>query len=549
MEASIITYLAKAAVSTAFFWLLHMVFLRKDKFLHIRRIHFFFALLFSLAFPFISIEIPVNETAMPVYWLGQFDDTIVIPPSDEKVTYYGPQSVILIAGAIIAVMLAMVFLIRFLSIIKLRQESNTVEMNGSKVVMLKDKEFRAFSFFKWIFIPIGYKGEDLQEIITHEQVHINQLHTIDVVVFELFCIVFWWNPFAWLLKREMKINLEYLADEGVIKQGFDTQSYQYILLQCSNKNTHISIVNNFNVSQLKKRIAMMNKKKTSIILSAKYLLALPVATLLILGNIVQASPELIDKTIINSHISSILQYTEITDDDKPYLIVEQMPAYPGGENEMYKFIQNNLKYPANAKKISLQDRVIVRFIVSKDGSITKAKVLRGISSELDAEVLRVVNAMPKWTPGKEKGKIVPVYYTLPIVFKITGNHVDIISRIEKSETDEEKPFITVEELPSYPGGESEMMKFIRDNLTYPESAQKAGIQGRITLRFVVRADGTITDAKVLRGIFDDCDEEVLKMISLMPKWKPGKQNGKAVPVYFTLPIVFSMEKNPDNSSK
>ncbi|MFT3992881.1 MAG: TonB family protein [Dysgonomonas sp.] len=107
---------------------------------------------------------------------------------------------------------------------------------------------------------------------------------------------------------------------------------------------------------------------------------------------------------------------------------------------------------------------------------------------------------------------------------------------------QEKPFVTVEQMPSFPGGESEMHKFINDNLKYPVVAQETGIQGRVTIRFVVTKTGAISDVTVIRGIDPSCDKEAVRVVKAMPNWIPGKQNGLNVPVYFTLPIVFRLRQ-------
>lgn len=106
---------------------------------------------------------------------------------------------------------------------------------------------------------------------------------------------------------------------------------------------------------------------------------------------------------------------------------------------------------------------------------------------------------------------------------------------------EEKPFVTVEQMPTFPGGEIEMQKFIRDNLRYPVVAQESGIQGRVTLRFVVSKTGAIENVTVVRGIDPSCDKEAVRVVKSMPKWIPGKQNGLNVPVYFNLPIQFRLQ--------
>ena len=106
--------------------------------------------------------------------------------------------------------------------------------------------------------------------------------------------------------------------------------------------------------------------------------------------------------------------------------------------------------------------------------------------------------------------------------------------------EDERPYDAVEQMPTFPGGEAELMKFIRENLKYPLSAQKEGIQGRVILRFVVSKTGSIENITILRSLDPACDEEAIRLIKSMPRWIPGKQNGNAVPVYFTLPVVFKL---------
>ena len=113
----------------------------------------------------------------------------------------------------------------------------------------------------------------------------------------------------------------------------------------------------------------------------------------------------------------------------------------------------------------------------------------------------------------------------------------------KTEITEEpdKPFIIVEQMPQFPGGEKEMMKFIKTNLRYPPQAIEAGIQGTVTVNFVVGRDGKITHIKVIRGIGGGCDEEAIRILEKMPAWSPGKQGGMAVLVSYTVPFKFILQ--------
>lgn len=564
MEHTIIPYLIKASVSLALFYGLYMLLLRKDTFFRLRRFYFLFSIAFSLLFPFLMIEVTAKEEVpvqIPAYWLSQIE---VSAMPAQQVSVIDWKLIVLFAIGAVSLIYALRFIMQLFCILKLKVSHDSEKLDTCCIVKIKDRNVSPFSFFRWIFIGSQIDGEEkLKEIIAHEMVHVRQLHSVDVLLAEILCIFFWWNPFVWFLKKEIKINLEYLADEGVLKEGFSPKEYQYILLQVSNVNTGIPIINNFNVSQLKKRITMMNKNRTSLGKATKYLLLVPVVFVLLLGNAVQASPDIADMITI-PFVNDGQQVPQKKGDI--YVTVDKMPEFPGGLNAQQRFIGQNLKYPVEAQEKGIEGRVTVRYVVKSTGDISDVVVIRGVHPSLDKEAVRVVKAMPKWIPGKQNGKAVDVYYTLPLIFKISGSKKNF-SEGEKDkdvmvavgygtpknegftlkeggpEPSLDHPFITVEDMPVFPGGESAMQKFVADNLKYPESAQKAGVQGRVTVRFIVGKTGEISDVRVIRGIDPECDAEAVRMIQSMPKWTPGKQNGIAVPVYFTLPIVYRLKKD------
>lgn len=428
MDNTILIYMIKVSVALILFYGVHMLFLRGDTFLKLRRFYFLFALLFSLIYPLLSFEVSIpSETQIPTYWLSEIEVGSQ-PSATGQSMLWKTENVLLVVMAIISLILAARFLFQLFSIAKLKGNNDSVDLGGCRIVKLKDKEIKPFSFFNWIFISsVQNSRSELNEIIAHEQVHAKQFHSIDVLLSELFCICFWWNPFTWLLKREIKINLEYLADQGVLNEGFDSRAYQYLLLQSSTENTGISFINHFNVSQLKKRITMMNKQKSSLAVSVKYLLIIPVGVILLLANAVQATPVLMDlysnETVDVPEPPQDVKIKELKeggtqDKSKPFITVEQMPRYTGGEQAMHKFIADNMKYPVEAVKNGIQGRVTVRFVVGKEGKISDVTVVRGIDPTCDKEAVRVVNLMPDWVPGKQNGQAVPVYFTLPIVFRL-----------------------------------------------------------------------------------------------------------------------------------
>lgn len=382
-------------------------------------------------------------------------------------------------------MVACLFLLRFfwqlVSIVRLRNKCRTTDINGTKVYLLESDE-GPFSFFNWIFInPTKHNRQETDEIMTHELAHCRQLHSVDILFTELFAIVFWANPFVWLLKREVRLNLEYLADNNVLAGGTDSKKYQYHLLGLAYRKNVATISNNFNVLPLKKRIKMMNKKRTKRIAKVKYALYIPLAAALLvvsnietvardIANVAKAMPmakasvkqeKMVDLSFSNkatvavesrknvqsteaierkdnkmevqadnrnSEMSAqkVEETTEVANEEsaekgpkkspkKVYEHIENMPTFNGNLNQ---WLLLNMKYPVEAMNKKEQGKVIVQFIVSENGEVSEPKIIRSVSPALDKEACRVVLAMPKWTPGKLKGKPVAVRYMLPISFRL-----------------------------------------------------------------------------------------------------------------------------------
>ncbi len=117
----------------------------------------------------------------------------------------------------------------------------------------------------------------------------------------------------------------------------------------------------------------------------------------------------------------------------------------------------------------------------------------------------------------------------------------VAPEIEEEEVVEQEIFQIVEEMPSFPGGEQKLMEYVGKNVKYPQIARESGIKGRVFVSFVVEPDGSVSNVKVLRGIGGGCDEEAMRVVKSMPKWKPGKQRGKAVRVSYMLPVNFQLQ--------
>ena len=195
----------------------------------------------------------------------------------------------------------------------------------------------------------------------------------------------------------------------------------------------------------------------------------------------------------------------------------------------------------------------MRFVIEKDGSITNAKVVRSDNSIFNEEALRVVNSMPKWKPGKQRGKEVRVYYTVPLIFSLDGTGYQKIMDTAKGNTksngtqaksnsdfDDNQLFQIVEEMPEFPGGMAACLKFLMTNMKYPEEAKAKKVEGKVSVKFVIEKDGSISTPEIIRGGNPLLNDEALRVVNSMPKWKPGKQRGKVVRVGYTVPVIFKL---------
>ena len=422
-------YLLQVNVGLILFYALYKLVCTRDTFFRSRR----FILIVSLVLPFILPFIDVREwleSRDRMIMLTHFDYSAVLPEIvvGSEAAETGNRVFVLsewigylyLAGVVV---LLVRLVVQAFSLYRLIVRMPEKEINGVRVKCLNDPS-GPFSFFGWIFMnPAAVKEDEISEILTHEMAHVKQHHSVDVLLAEMVSICCWMNPFAWLLKREVRLNLEFLADRKVMEAGFATKSYQYHLLGLA-YNHKYGLSNNFNFSHLKQRIIMMNKKKSNAAGHIKYaLFVLPAFALLVAGNIscsqdVSQTEDAKEEVVAPVSPEAKEAPADSTAKEEVFMVAEQMPEYPGGMKEMLKFLQENVKYPENAMKNNVQGRVIVQFVVEKDGTPTEFKVLRSVDPDLDAEALRVMKAMPKWKPGMQKGQVVRVKFTVPVSFKL-----------------------------------------------------------------------------------------------------------------------------------
>ncbi|MBE3086707.1 MAG: TonB family protein [Bacteroidetes bacterium] len=217
-------------------------------------------------------------------------------------------------------------------------------------------------------------------------------------------------------------------------------------------------------------------------------------------------------------------------DQEPFVVVEEMPQFPGGDTELLKYIAENTKYPETAKKNNIQGRVIIRFCITAKGNVNLVTVIKGVDSELDAEAIRVVSTLPAFKPGRQGGKDVPVWYMVPITFTLNGDGPQRPSRYEVIGND--TVYSYTKEMPQFPGGNDVFQKFKTENVKYPPEVKNLGIEGVVFIRFIIEKNGSVSNAKIMQGASPSLDAEAIRVTKLMPAWQPGKENGKPVKFMF-----------------
>ncbi len=527
-----LAYFLKINVAIALFYAFYRLFFYKDTFFTWRRAALLCFFAVSAVYPLLNIQTWITEQ-QPMVAMADLYADIVLPEftiTPEQVTSDWktllPQTVGFAYWGMVIV-LAIRFLIQLAGIIRLAFRCRKAKIENTNVHLLRQAS-GPFSFFHWIFIhPTSHTEDELSEILTHEQTHANQWHSIDVLVSEIVCIFCWFNPFAWLMKREIRTNLEYLADNRVLETGHDSKAYQYHLLGLSHHKAAATIYNSFNVLPLKKRIKMMNKKRTREIGRTKYLMFLPLAALLMIISNIEAvarttkemAKDVIEAVEENLASNSTTPEMEVATETAPL----ETPVPQQDKDKLMNY--KGVVVDKDGKAVEGAE-----FFIDEDHKLPQGQsYVTGKNGNFSFKAFENAKMIVIW---KKDGKMMGV----PVaVNKENNSNMKIVMDREWLNPPADDPdnpvFEVVEQMPEFPdGGMSGLMQFLSKNIRYPVNAQKNGTQGRVTVQFVVNADGVDTEL----------DGEAVRVISTMPNWKPGMQKGKAVRVKYTVPVMFRL---------
>ena len=417
-------YLLQVHIALTLLYIVYKAISTRNTHFTARRLLLLCILLFAVTYPL--YRIPGIAATLPASLQFGLPELQITP--DETTGMPAPLDPCRLAAWLyggIALLLVLRMGVALVSVIGLRR-NGTLRNHENYRIVICPGEIQPCSFFNWIFLPASAAENPAvwDKVIKHEYAHIRQVHSADILLAEGVAALCWINPVGWLLLKEVRLNLEYLADREALRDESEKKSYQYLLLDLARAERPRSSAIPFNYSFLKKRIAMINRKASSRQSLFRYLLVVPLFFLLVVGSqSCQKSPTT-PQPATDSIVSSV------PDDNPPGVSAEPiqetvldaaeiMPEFPGGTTALLNFISNNLKYPQKAMDSQTEGRVVLQFVIDKEGHVTDIQILRGVTPELDQAAIDAVKNSPKWAPGMQDGEPVNVKYTLPIVFKLS----------------------------------------------------------------------------------------------------------------------------------
>ena len=441
-------YDAKVAVLIIVFYMFYRLMLSKETFHRVNRIVLLLTAVASFVLPLcvITMHKTVTVEGMPTVAVGNLQMEVAEETAPEVWQVVLP--LIFIIGVAMTLAHTLTSILKVVLLIR-RSEKHSLP-DGTILCVTGNAEVSPFSWMHYIVMNRSdYEAHDAA-ILAHERGHIRLRHSCDVVLVDLLTALQWFNPAMWMLRQDLRAIHEYEADGEVLSQGINARQYQYLLITKAASIGGYSIANGISHSTLKNRIHMMTNKKTRSSHLLKLLALVPILGVALALNARTVTDYVYDepqkqhpikKGKTNGKINTgaageivVVGYGPEAQKTKPvempnamkvkednvFDVVEQMPQFSGGTEALLKYLAENVRYPKEAEEKSLQGRVIATFVVEKDGSISRAKVVKSVDPLLDEEALRVVNSMPNWTPGRQNGEPVAVKYTIPISFKLQG---------------------------------------------------------------------------------------------------------------------------------
>ena len=540
-----LVYILKSSLCLALFYLFYRLLLSKETFHRFNRIALLGVMLISCLLPLVRITVD-RATVVNTSVMLMEEDMLMYPWEmqvmvQEEAAF--PWREWLVAVYFLGIFF---FLLRNLwslgRMLYLIRHSRCRQMENGICLVIHQAGFAPFSWMKYIVISQTDLDENGTDILIHEEAHIRNRHSLDLLLVELCVWLQWFNPAAWLLKQELQNVHEYEADEAVLRQGIDAKRYQMLLIKKAVGARLYSIANSFNHSSLKKRITMMIRKKSNPWARAKYLYVLPLAAVTVAAFARPEISEPLDEissvkvndlsaiTGKNSPENLSVAATSVADVTLKMKVTDQSGSPIVGASVLIVNSTSGTLTDSEGNftlKVGDDQRISVSYIGMKSVELS-------VKECLEKQIKEV-----RLTSDADSGpQLTVVSQSSESASQKAPQH-----KTTSEPQNTEEVFMVVENMPEFPGGLNACLKFLADHVAYPKEAAEKKIQGRVIVQFVVMKDGSIANARVIRSVDPLLDAEALRVIGLMPKWKPGTQRGQAVNVKFTMPITFRFDKD------
>ena len=523
----ILGHLLPIAATVAVLWLVYRLLFRNSNRLRFNRFFLLTSLLLALAMPLLGLlsglEVPQMATLKQSLFSGFMLKEIIVTPDGQPVL---PEVTVVteapsrfsvwqvVAGIyLIGVgVMTLLFLIKLGRLVVLIIRSPKRKMDGCTAVFT-GREQGSFSFFRYAIFPNENVDPD---ILRHEISHIEHHHSWDILFAEVMMILQWFNPFIYLYKKELQSIHEYQADRDVVATGVDKKNYMMLILQQCTAVDFSGMSNNFSLILTKKRIKMITRNEKAKGLWWRLLATLPVLAILLVANTKVAAQE---KKAADQPITVEMGAFELYSDDGFPIQLKDTVIY--NEDGSYVKCETSDAFDP----ISGEPRKKMTITTHNADGTTADNM--NLHWEIDGDVTRYIAEPFSISSGES--------------LLILAEGLSELGDAANADT----VYNIVEQMPEFPGKEKAMMEFVTNNIHYPEEAKENGVEGRVFVGFVVEKDGSINEVKVLKGIGHGCDEEAVRVVKAMPKWKPGMQDGKPVRVHYNMPFYFKLtEKAP-----
>ena len=531
--ASFLIYDAKVAVLIVVFYMFYRLMLARETFHRVNRIVLLLTAVASFVLPLCVItmhETVVLEPLSPEFAGDRgLNEGMQYAASAPQPSDLGGlcATILFFIGMVATLGYTLVSILKVLLLI--RNSEKHPQEDGITLCVTGNADMAPFSFCSYIVMNRSDYEERDAAILAHERGHIRLHHSWDVLLVDLITALQWFNPAIWMLRQDLRAIHEYEADGEVLSQGINARQYQYLLISKATGIGGYSIVNGISHSTLKNRINMMLHKKSNRSGLLKLLALVPIVGITLALN-----------------ARTVTDYVY----DEPQ---KQQPIKKGKKAGTIKMGNQDIQIKAEPEKSSQDNKTNLSIMKFRPGETPLIVINGKVSTEEQMKALNPddIDNVKVVKDDGAKG-IYAKHFNADtsngIIFINTKEYVKNGGSKELASVEViSKPgkiFDVVEEMPQFPGGPQALFEFLGKTIKYPKDAEEAGIQGRVIITFVVEPDGSISDARVVKSVSPSLDAEAIRVINAMPNWEPGKQNGEAIRVKYTVPITFRLGDGP-----